>query len=108
MVIASFFIFNIRKHLKKLNKNLRNSNKPDIGSLNIAEPKVKKCIQLMDDKEFKGNNRTIEFNKKLITINSNKKFENELKSDFTIDFKNQANTTSIDILQNKSKSIIII
>jgi len=61
----------------------------------------------MDDKDFKGNNRTIEFNKKLITINSNKKYENELKSDYTIDFKNQANTTSIDILQNKSKLIII-
>ena len=44
----------------------------------------------------------IDLNKKCISINSNKKYENEKKSDYIIDVKNQENF-NIEILQNKSK-----
>lgn len=45
----------------------------------------------------------IDLNKKIISINSNKKFENELKSDCVIDIRYQENTNTLEMLQNKSK-----
>jgi len=69
---------------------------------------IKNCITLLDDKDIKHNLRTVELNdcsKKLLSINNNKKYENEQKADFTIDFKNHENINTSKTLQNKGKLI---